>query len=150
MSQPLLQLKGRDTLLCFIGRKRVSERVAACPFGNPGVFAVFHHELSDAALRNGLSLIIQEEDDGQIIFERLHTALLKLDFPFCVAFAPYFYRRLEVIEEFAYSQYGTTYNGGTDGFLRPACKRTIALISAAETSPALIFSRLSKSRVAYV
>lgn len=56
----------------------------------------------------------------------------------------------EVIEEFVYLQYGTTYDGGTDGLLRPACGRTTPLSSAVEIGPALILSQLSKSRVAYL
>src|SRR6266516_6462238 len=55
-------------------------------------------------LRNGLSLIIQKDNFGealrsdcQIIFERLHTALLKRDLPFCVSFAAHVYCWLDKI-----------------------------------------------------
>ncbi len=72
------------------------EGVTTRPFSNPGVFAVFHNQLSDATLRNGLSLVIQKEDvgevlwsNGKIIFQCLYPSLLKRDFPFCVAFAAY-------------------------------------------------------------
>ena len=44
------------------------ESVAACPFSNTGVFSVLHHELSDAPLRNGLTLVIQKEDVGEVLW----------------------------------------------------------------------------------
>ena len=68
VSQPLLQLKRRDPLLGFIRCKRMPEGVTARPFGNACVFAVFHHKLSDAPLRNGLILVIQKEDVGEVLW----------------------------------------------------------------------------------
>ena len=58
MSEPLLELKRGHPLLCFIRCERMPEGVTTRPFGNPSVFSVFHDELSDAALRNGLTLVI--------------------------------------------------------------------------------------------
>jgi hypothetical protein len=38
----------------------------------------------------------------------------------------------EVIEEFAYPQYGAMYDGETDGVWSPTCRRTMPLISTVE------------------
>ena len=58
MSEPLLELEGGDALFRLVGGKRMPEAVTTRPLGNAGVFAVFHHEFSDATLRNGFSHVI--------------------------------------------------------------------------------------------
>ncbi len=50
MSEPLLELEGRDALFRLVGGKRMPEAVTTRPLGNACVFAVFHNELSDAPL----------------------------------------------------------------------------------------------------
>ena len=50
VSQPLLQLKGRDSLLCFVCREGVPEGVTTRPFGNAGTFRILDDELSDTPL----------------------------------------------------------------------------------------------------
>src|SRR5262249_6376536 len=105
MSEPLLELEGRDAFFRLVGGKRVAECVAARPFGNASVLPVFHHELSHTPLRNRLTLVIQKEHvgetlrtDRQIIFEGLHSPLLQCNLPLLIPFSPYSYGRLYQID----------------------------------------------------
>ena len=58
MSKPLLELERRDAFFRLVGGEGMPESVTTCPFGNASVFSIFHDELSDASLRNGLILVI--------------------------------------------------------------------------------------------
>ena len=50
VSQPLLQLKRRDSLLGLIRRERMPEGMAGCLFGNPCFFAILDHEFANPPL----------------------------------------------------------------------------------------------------
>ena len=56
--QPLLQLEGRDTLLRFVGCKRVPQGMTAGSFRNPGSFRVLDDKFANPPLRYWLTLVV--------------------------------------------------------------------------------------------
>ena len=60
VSQPLLQLKCRDSLLGLIRRERMPKGVTGCLFGNSRLFAILHHEFANPPLGNRLTLVIEK------------------------------------------------------------------------------------------
>jgi hypothetical protein len=58
MTEPLLELEGRDTLLRFVGREGVPQGVATGFFGNPRRLGVLHDEFANPPLGNGFALVV--------------------------------------------------------------------------------------------
>src|SRR4051794_15732387 len=95
MSQPLLELKGRDAFLGFLCCKGVPKGVAAGTPGDPCILGVFDDELSNAPFGDGGALVVEKECRGdalgacsKVISQGLDPSLLKGDFPLNVSFAP--------------------------------------------------------------
>src|SRR5437764_4951641 len=61
VSQPLLQLKCRDSLLGLIRRERMPEGMTGCLLGNPCLFAILHNKFANPPLGDRLALIIEKD-----------------------------------------------------------------------------------------